>query len=80
MFFNFWAPFFKMNIFEVVTFFLNYWLSNQPNFSVATHIYNFHVFDEAYFLLTIRMPIATKLFRVMTYCRELLPEIYMITK
>ena len=23
MFFNFWAPFFKMNIFEVVIFFLN---------------------------------------------------------
>ena len=60
-----------MYIFEVVTFFLVQWSSNQLIFSVAVRIYKIHVFDEVFFLLTIRMPIATKFFRVVTCCEEL---------
>ena len=66
MFFNFLALFFKMYIFEVVTFFLVQWLSNELNFSVAVRIYKIPVFDEPFFLLTISMPMVTKLFRVVT--------------
>ena len=48
-------------------------LSGYPTkFWVALHIYKIHVFVEAFFLLTIRMSIATKLFRVVT-CEELSP-------
>ena len=54
-------------------FFLTQWLSNKLNFSVAVHIYKIRVFDEAFFLLTIRMPMITKLFKVVTWCKELSP-------
>ena len=60
--------------FEVVTFFLAWWLFNQLNFSMAARIYKIHVFDKAYFLLTNRMPMATKRFRVVTCCEELSPK------
>ena len=33
----------------------------------------FHVSDEAFFLLTIKIPIATKFIRVVTCCKELSP-------
>ena len=32
-----------------------------------------HVFDESFFLLNIRMPIVSKLFRVVTHCEDLPP-------
>ena len=50
-FFYFWALFFKMYIFEVLTFFSSssYQL-NQLNFSVAVRIYKIYVLDEAFFL------------------------------
>ena len=56
--------------------FLAQWLSNQLNFSVVVHIYKIRAFDEAFILLTIRMPTITKLFRVVTWCKDLSP-IYM---
>ena len=59
-----------MYIFEVVIIFLAQWLSNQSNFSVAVHIYKIDVFEEAFFLLAIRMVMATKRFRVVTCCEE----------
>ena len=71
--FNFWEIVFKMYIFEIVTSFLAQWLSNQLNFSKAVPINKIHVFDEAFVLLTIRMPMATKLSRVVTCCDELSP-------
>ena len=37
----------------------------------ALRIYKIHVFDEAFFLLTIRMPPLTKLLKVLTYRKEL---------
>ena len=40
---------------------------------MAVSMYKIHVFNEGFFLLTIRMPIATKLFRVVTSCEELSP-------
>ena len=66
----------KMYIFEVVPFFLASWLSIQLNFSVVVHIYKILVFDETFFLLTIKMPMIIKIFRVVTCCKELSP-IYM---
>ena len=50
IFFYFWALFSKIYIFEIVTFFLAEWFSNQLNFSVAVRIYNIHVSDEAFFI------------------------------
>ena len=54
-------------------FFLALWLSNQLNFSVVVHIYKIRVFDKAFFLLTIRMPMITKLSRVVACFKELSP-------
>ena len=34
-------------------------------------IYKIHVFDEAFFFLTMRMPMVTKLCRVVICCEEL---------
>ena len=36
-------------------------------------IYKIHVFDEAFFLLTIKMPMITKLFRVINAVRSYHP-------
>ena len=49
------------------------WLSNQHNFSVAVHVCKIPVFDEVFFLLTIRMRMVNKLFRMVTYREELSP-------
>ena len=62
----------KCTIF-VFVFFLAEWLSNQFHFSVTVRIYKVHVFDEVFFLLTIRMTMVTKLFRVVTCCDEFSP-------
>ena len=74
MFFNFWALLLKMCIFEVVTFFFRLVAGYPINsiFQWQYVIYKIHVFDEAFFLLTIRMPMVTKLFRVVTCWEELL--------
>ena len=40
-----------MSIFEVVAYFLIYYLSNQLNFYVVVRIYKINVFDEAIFFL-----------------------------
>ena len=63
MFFNFWHLFSKYTFLRL----------SHLNFSVAVRIYKIHVFDEAFFLLTIRMPMTTKLFRVVTCGEELSP-------
>ena len=47
------------------------WLSNQLNFLVAVRIYKIHVFDEAFFLLTVRMAMIFKLFRLIKCCKKL---------
>ena len=47
------------------------WLFYQLNFLVAVRIYRIHVFDEAFFLLIIRMSITTKLLTVVTCYGEL---------
>ena len=80
-FFNFWAILLKMYSFEVVTFFFASWLSNQLNFSVMVHIYTIRIFDETFFLLILRMTMITKLFRMVTCCKELSPiYIYMTSQ
>ena len=40
---------------------------------MAVGIYKIHVFDEAFFLLTTKMLMVTKVFRVVTYYEELSP-------
>ena len=57
-------------------FFLPSGLSNQLNVSVVVHIYKVRIFDEVFFLLTIRVTMITMLFRVVTCYNELSP-IYM---
>ena len=69
--FSIFGYFSKFNFFWLWHIFLAKWLSNELNFSVAVHIYKIHAFDEAFFLLTIRIPIITKLFRVVACCKEL---------
>ena len=44
---------------------------NELNFSVAVHVDKIHVLDEAFFLFTIKIPMITKLFRVVACCKEL---------
>ena len=48
-------------------------LSNQLIFLVAVHIYKIHIFDDVFFLLTVRIAMTTKPFRVVTFCEELSP-------
>ena len=60
-----------MYIIDVVEFFLAWWLSNQLNFLVAVQIYKICVFDEAFFFLTIRIPMIIMLFKVVTCCNML---------
>ena len=62
----------KCTIFVFVTFF-SCLVVNQLNFLVAVRVYKIHVFDEAVFFLTIRMPLVTKHFRVVPCCEELSP-------
>ena len=61
----------KCTFLRLWQFCLAFWLSNQLSFLVAVRIYKIHAFDEALFLLTIRMPMVTKGFRVVTCCEEL---------
>ena len=70
-FFNFWAllkmyHFCVCNIFVLPS-------GDLINFSVAVFIHKIHVSDEAFFFLTIRMPMVTKLFRVVTCGEDLSP-------
>ena len=67
-FFYFWAFFSKIYIFEIVTFFLAEWFSNQLNFSVAVRIYNIHVLMKHFSSPHYQN---TKLFRAVTCCEEL---------
>ena len=71
MFFNILALLFKIYIFEVVTFFSFVLVIQSTQFLVVVYIYKISVFDEAFFHLIIRMPMITKLFRVVTCCKEL---------
>ena len=74
MFFNFWTLLIKMYIFAVVAFFSCLVLIQWTQFfsgSTYLHIHKIHVFDEAFFLLFIRIPMTIKLFRVVSCCREL---------
>ena len=73
MFFNFWALLLKMYIFEVVTFFSCLVVIQSTQFFSVSTFYKIHVFDEPFFLLTIRMLMITKLFRVVTCCKQLSP-------
>ena len=58
-----------MHIFDVVTFFSRLVVIQSTHFLEAVLIYKIHIFDEAFFLLFIRMPMTTKIFRIAT-CRE----------
>ena len=71
MFFNILALLFKSYIFEVVIFFSFVVVIQSTQFLVVVYIYKISVFDEAFFHLIIRMPMITKLFRVVTCCKEL---------
>ena len=52
MFFNFWALFLKMYIFEVAKIYLTkYQVANQLNFSVVVCVCKVHVFNETFFHL-----------------------------
>ena len=62
--------FFKMYIFEIVTFFSCLVVIQSIQFSVAVRIYKIHVSDEAIFLLTNRMPMVTKRSRLVTCWEE----------
>ena len=53
-----------MYIFEVVSFFFSTSGYQSTQFLVAVGVYKIHVFDEAFFLLTIRIALVTKLVRV----------------
>ena len=55
-FFNLWAFLLKMYIFEVVTFFPCLLVIQTLNFSVVVYVYKIRVFDEAFLLVTIRVP------------------------
>ena len=57
---NFWPLFFIMYISEVLTFFWSIGYPAKSVFSVAVCIYQIHVFDRAFFLLTISMAMAIK--------------------
>ena len=48
-------------------------LAQLVSISRAVHIYKIHVFDEAFFVLTIKMPIVTKLFGAVTCSKDLSP-------
>ena len=48
IFFNFWV-FLNMYIFEVTTFYLAYYLSNQLSFFSGTMYLKIHVFNEGIF-------------------------------
>ena len=71
MFFkNFWALLLKVYHFCVCDiFFYLVVIQSTQFFSVCTYISD--VFGEAFFVLTIRMPMVTKLFRVVTCGEEL---------
>ena len=74
-FFTFWALLFKMQIFEVVTFCSS--STGDPVNSIFQWQYafiRFIFFYKAFFLLTVRMPMVTKLVRVVT-CWEKLSTI-----
>ena len=66
-FFKFGHFFSKCKFSRLWHFFLTYWLPNQLNVSVAVHVYKIQVFDEAFFALDIRMPMATKLSRALIF-------------
>ena len=68
VFFNFWALFFKKNIHFWGCDIFSYPVVIQSTQSFSGQI---HVFNEAFFLLTVRMPMATKLFRVVACWKEL---------
>ena len=53
IFFNFWV-FLNMYIFEVTTFYLAYYLSNQLSFFSGSMYLKIHVFNEGIFLLSNR--------------------------
>ena len=72
MFFNFRVLLLKIYIFEVVPFLSCLLFIQSPQFPVVVHIYKIRVFDEACFLLTIRMSI-TGYFQVGYMCKELSP-------
>ena len=65
----------KCTIFVFVTFFSPLVVIQSTQFfSVSTYLWN--VFDEAFFLLTIRIPMVTKLFRVVHAARSSHPYKY----
>ena len=65
----------KNNVFLIFRhFFRNvYFCSNELHFSVAVHMYKIHVFDEPFFLLSIRIHMTTKPFMVVKCYKELSP-------
>ena len=68
VFFNFWALFLKKNIHFWGCDIFSYPVVIQSTQSFSGQI---HVFNEAFFLLTVRMPMATNLFRVVACWKEL---------
>ena len=62
-----------VHFFSKCTFLICCWIFFLPSgyFSVAVRIYKICVFDEIFFLLTIRMLMIIKLFRVVTCYKEL---------
>ena len=67
------GPFFsKSAFFEVVTFVFSLVLIQSTKFVSGGRFNKIRIFDEAFLFLTIRMPMVTKLFRVVTY-REAVP-------
>ena len=72
MVFNFWTLLLKLYIFWGCDIFSCLVVMQSTQFFSGT-TYKICVSYEAFFLLTMRMPMITKLFRVMTCCKELSP-------
>ena len=62
-----------MYIFDVVKFFTRLVVIQSTRFLEAVLFYKIDIFDEAFFLLFTRIPMTTKIFRIVTCGEELSP-------
>ena len=72
-FFNFWLLLLKLCIFEDVKFFSYLAAGSINSIFQGQYVFIRFILMKRFFLLTIRMSMVTKLFRVATCCEELSP-------
>ena len=80
MLFNFLTLLLKMYIFVVVTIFSHLVVSQSTQFFCGNTYLQDSRFDKLFFCLTIRIPMAPKLFRVVTWYEKLSPIHIMTSK